>query len=377
MGSVRKKGDRWYYSIELPPVNGKRKRIERAGGKTKKEALKRLALAEADILQNGYQEESKMLFKELLDIWMKQHVKLNCSINTIKSYSANINIHILPKLGNYKVTDITTRVLQEFVDGVKTEGYSRSTASSLKNIINSSLNYAIFPLEVIKNNPCSYVRMPKFEAPNKKKPLTLDEYYKLLEASKRDHVVNTLLKMMFHTGMRVGEVCALQWDDIDFENKIIHIKHTLIMIDADTCKLTSPKTPTSVRDIYFNNDVEQILKKQRIWQNENKLRLGEFYTISDLIFTRDDGTFIKVKHLGSYINNLRKKTNVDFSLHSLRHTHATMLLEAGVGMKEIQMRLGHSNISTTMDIYAGSTDESKINALETFNSYISKKTSDI
>ena len=103
MGSVRKKGDRWYFSVELPTENGKRKRVERAGGKTKKEALEKMKVFEVEVLKFGYKEESKMRFEELANIWIEKYSKMNCKDTTVELYERVIRLHILPKLGNYKV----------------------------------------------------------------------------------------------------------------------------------------------------------------------------------------------------------------------------------------------------------------------------------
>lgn len=378
MGSVRKKGDRWYFSVELPGENGKRKRVERAGGKTKKEALQKMALFEAEVLKKGYKEETKITFKELFDIWFKEYVELNCSINTQNTYKNNARLHIFPKIGNYKIVDIKARVINSFFNNLKNEGYKNSQARILRNIINSCLNYAVFPLELLDSNPCSNVKMPKIDGKNEeKKIISKENLYTLLDAGKDICNFKEMCLFLYNTGMRVGEALALQWEDIDFEEKLIHIRHTLIHKDVNEFQLTSTKTSSSLRDIYFNKDVEKILKSLKKSQNENKLKYGCYYINykENLVFTMPSGKFMTQQHFTNASARLKKTTGINFSMHLFRHTHATMMLEAGATMKDVQTRLGHANINTTMNIYIKSTEDAKKEALKKFTSFA--KTSDI
>ena len=261
MGSVRKKGDRWYFSVELPAENGKRKRVERAGGKTKKEALEKMKVFEVEVLKFGYKEESKMRFEELANIWIEKYSKMNCKDTTVELYERVIRLHILPKLGNYKVIDIRAGVINDFYNSLKKEDYKYSMANLTKNILNSCLNFAVFPLEIIYGNPCSSVKFPKFEKDLEEKSIVSREDLELiLEKGKKYYAFNEMCILLFNTGMRISEALALQWEDIDFTEKVIHIRHNLVTKKNHVYELTTPKTKNSVRDIYFNEEVEKAFK---------------------------------------------------------------------------------------------------------------------
>ena len=377
MGSLRKKGDRWYFSVELPAENGKRKRVERAGGKTKKEAQEKMKLFEAEVLKNGYKKECKMTFDELYNIWFNEYVLNNCKHNTINSYSRYYKIHIKPSLGNYKVSDIKARVLSDFFNKLKEDDKCYSSANIIRVIISSCLNYAIFPLEVIENNPCKFIKFPKFEkTKNKKDIIEIKDFETILSIGSSKHNFNNVCILLLHTGLRIGEALGLQWEDIDFDNKIIHVRHTLISPNAKECKLSTPKTRTSIRDIYFNDTVEKVLKSAKKSQNENRLKYGALYNSNNMVFTHEDGSFLDHHYFTNMVAKINRETNINFSMHTFRHTHATMLLQAGANMKDVQTRLGHADISTTMNIYVQDTEESKKKALDKFNDYI-EKTSNI
>lgn len=378
MGSLRKKGDRWYFSIELPAENGKRKRIERAGGKTKKEAQEKMKLFEAEVLKNGYKEESKMTLKELANIWIDKYSKINCKDSTVELYERVLRLHILPKLGKYKVADIRAGVINDFYNSLKTEDYKYSMAHLTKNVLNSCLDFAVFPLEIIYGNPCSSVKFPKFEKDLEEKSIITPEDLELiLEKGEKYYNFNEMCILLYNTGLRISEALALQWDDIDFTEKVIHIRHNLNTKNKMEFELTTPKTRNSVRDIYFNEDVEKVFKSLKKKQSENRIHYGKFYKKLEynFIFTSMEGNILTRNTFANKANALSKKGCIKFTMHSFRHTHATMLLQAGANMKDVQARLGHSDISTTMNIYVQATEESKKDALKKFDEYI--KTSDI
>lgn len=378
MGSVRKKGDRWYFSVELPTENGKRKRVERAGGKTKKEALEKMKVFEVEVLKFGYKEESKMRFEELANIWIEKYSKMNCKDTTVELYERVIRLHILPKLGNYKVIDIRAGVINDFYNSLKKEDYKYSMANLTKNILNSCLNFAVFPLEIIYGNPCSSVKFPKFPKDLKEKTIVSSEDLNIiLEKGARYYNFNEMCILLYNTGLRISEALALQWEDIDFKERIIHIRHNLNTKNRKVFELTTPKTRNSVRDIYFNEDVEKVFKSLKKKQSEKRIYYGNFYKKLEynFIFTSPEGTIMTRNTFANKANTLSKKGCNKFTMHSFRHTHATMLLQAGANMKDVQARLGHSDISTTMNIYVQATEESKKDALKKFDEYI--KTSNI
>lgn len=377
MGSLRKKGDRWYFSVELPQENGKRKRVERRGGKTKKEAQEKMKLFEAEVLKKGYKKESKMKFGELYDIWFTEYVLNNCRDNSIKSYDVAYRNHIKDNFDNYKIADITARSINDFFYTLKEKNISQSYASVIKVILSSCLDYAIFPLELIDSNPCKFIKLPKFDKIKfEKEVITMEDLKKILEAGSNKHNFNEVSLLLFNTGLRIGEALALQWEDIDFKERVIHVRHTLVTPSMKEYKIAEPKTKSSIRDVYFNDNVEKIFKSVKKVQNENRLKYGKFYKNNDLVFTNKDGSNLTGVYFVNTASKIRKDTGVNFTMHTFRHTHATMLLNSGANMKDIQTRLGHSDITTTMNVYVASTEEAKKKTLDKFDAYL-EKTSNI
>lgn len=381
MGSVRKRGNKWYYSVELPAVDGKRKRIERVGGKTKKEALAEMIRVEQEINSSGYYSpNAEISFEEFSKIWFEKKVASELSISTNETYRILLNTQILPVFGKLKLRNINTIHIQQFLDNKKEDGFSKSTIDVLKAIISSIFKYAINPMQIVHSNPAMNAHTPSFKTytdkknsldkPEEKKILSPDECRKIFEAFTEDDEFYLPIQIAFHTGMRRGEICALLWDNVDLERRIIHVKYHLARKRDGSYVLAPPKSLTSIRDIYIGNTLLNILKKQKIKQLENKIKLGENYHNSNFVCVLKNGYPVLPKRIAVLQGKIRRM-GIDFNFHMFRHTHATMLVESGANFKDIQTRLGHSDIKTTMNIYAKTTPEINKDTINRFENMIS------
>lgn len=375
-GGTRKRGNKWYYYFDAGIVDGKRKKIERVGGTTKKEALESLrhALNEFDRC-GSVVDETEMSFADFLDYWFKEYVELNCRYNTIRHYRKVIDIHIKPVLGIYKLKSLSPRVIQEFINTKASEGYSKSSLSGFSGVLSTSLKWAVYPQNLIKENPVQYISIPKIQVKKKDdnlKIISKDEFSKILERFPFGSSGYTSLQIAFHTGMRGGEVSALTWDNVDLENNLIYVEKTFIYKSKGEWELGDPKTDRSRRKILIGQTLVNILKRQKKWQIENKLRCGPYYKKSeyDFVCTKSDGSHAATQVIRYMSRIVNDDLGIVFTFHSLRHTHATMLLEAGANTKDIQERLGHSKLSTTMDTYSHVTDKMKQDSVDIFESII-------
>lgn len=374
-GGVRKRGKKWYYYFELAIVDGKRKKIERVGGDTKKEAQTalRIALNEYEDCGNVF-DENNISVSDFLDFWYKEYVMLNCKFQTQNNYKRAIENHIKPNLGRYKLKLITPLIIQKFLNDKSKENYSSGTIRVIKGVLNNSFKMAVYPYKFIKENPMFYIKVPKNAIENKEnnklKIITLDEFNTIVKKYNKEHYMNIVLNIGFSTGMRAGEVLGLRWEDIDFKNKIIKVRHTLIDKGNGIFELTTPKTDSSVRDIQIGDSLIKSLKEKKIEQKELKLKYGQWYFDSDWVCTKKNGSQVTLHSLKNMSRVINRELGIDFNFHSLRHTHATMLLEAGANIKDIQKRLGHNKIATTMDTYSHVTNKMKTETVNIFEEII-------
>lgn len=375
-GNVRKRGDKWYYSFEAAQVDGKRKRIERVGGYSEKEARKALRKA-IDEYENGNVQIKldKMSVADYFNYWLVNYVERNLKYNTVKNYRNILKKYIIPKLGKYRVRTLSPEMLQEFIDDIADNATTKQgnplaqhTVAIIFTVTKEALRRAVFPYRIIKDNPMAYVDMPKYEPQPKKtkqdlKIISLDQYRELLNYFPVADSFHMPLAIAFNTGMRRGEICALTWDKIDLVNNTITVDSNMIQHGKGTYELASPKTKASYRTIDIGQTLVNELKEKRKSQMENQMRYGRLYDKSNFVCTEENGTPVLPNSIKYKAQLVQDKLHMNFNFHSLRHTHATMLLEAGEKMKVVSERLGHSRISTTMDTYSHVTHKMRKNTV--------------
>lgn len=371
-GGVRKRYGSWYYYFDLGVVDGKRKKIERkaTGAETKAQAQQILRKAITEYENTGtIFEPSTTSLHDYMKFWLDEYVMINLKHNTQENYKGVINKHINPAIGMTKLKSLTPELLQKFINDKHRQGYSRKTLTIFHTVLQNALKQAVYPYKLINENPMQYVKLPKKE--NKK---TTEADLKILPMSSIKKISLFLepsnsFYIPFHiglnTGMRVSEVCALTWDCIDLYEGTITVDKIMVCVNKKWV-FGTPKTHSSYRTIQIGATLIKILKEHKIHQKENRLKYGEFYTVSDFVCTKENGENVTPASCKWSGRNIREKLGIDFNFHSLRHTHATLLLEQGAPIKDIQTRLGHSRSGITLDTYSHLTDKMKNQTVDIF-----------
>ena len=370
MAKPIKRGNTWQYTVEAGTVGNKRKRITKGGFKTKKEAeIARLKAIE-EIENGGIVDQSNISVSDYLDFWYKEYVELNCGLHTKMSYSNSIK-HIKKALGSIKLKSINPAIIQKFIN-TEYEKYSHNTIKLIVIVLKSSIKQAVFPYQMIKSDPTVYIKIPKKKADseNKIKTITQEEFKKILNLTKQVRY-KLAFQIAFHTGMRIGEVCALTWDNVNLDTGEIHVKHNLIFSNGKFIS-NSLKTKSSDRIIQIGKTLIDLLKEEKARQVKLKEEYREFYykDVRDFVCCHDYGKPILDSSIKVFCNRNLKNKGIHFNFHMLRHTHATMLLEAGANPKDISVRLGHSNIKITLDIYSHVTSKMKNDTVNIFENLI-------
>ena len=411
--NVRKRNNKWQYQFEAAKVNGRRKQITKSGFKTKKEALDAGIKALAEYNNTGiYFSPSEISLSDHIDYWIDNYVKIELKESTQNTYSNLIGTHIKPKLGIYKLKSITPAILQEFINEKFKEGYSKGTLKGLIGLLSGILNYAVYPCEHIKNNPISYIKLPKYE--NSKNEdnknlrfITQKELEKILNRFPKNSDFYLPIMIGYYTGLRIGETFSLTWDDIDLNNKTISVNKTLYYNEKNkTWYFGSPKTKNSYRTIDIGNTLVEILKKTKKQQAKNKLYYGIHYTCIyegieqknnktlrpiysfqntlpmqnlkqlNMVCIRENGKMLTTHSFKRVSKIIHYDLGIsDFCYHALRHTHATILIENGAEIKDVQMRLGHSDIETTYNTYVHHTQKMSNNSVELFEKAVNQNKS--
>ena len=212
----------------------------------------------------------------------------------------------------------------------------------------------------IQKNPVERTVMPKLEEDTEWRVLTKEEQTLFLKYCKETYY-GDIFEVALATGMRNGEIRALEWSDVDFENRIIHVTGTMIYTDQKY-KKGSPKTKSSRRDIPMLDNVYRILKERRKQQLSNKMLLGKEWNVTDglddLVFTTGFGGVLSGNTLKYYLNHIQELILRDehefehIHVHTLRHTFATRCIENGMPPQVLKTIMGHSSLAMTMDLYS-------------------------
>jgi len=378
MPGVYKRSDKWYYYFNTSKVDGKYKKICRVGGKTKVEAEKALRKAINDYENTGNtNNDTNMSVSDYFDYWYQNYVMINCKYNTQQAYKVVINNHIKPSLGDYKLKALSPETLQDFINKKYLSGFTKSSISNFYGVLSGALKAAVYPYKYTKENPMQYIKIPKTDKPKDNeedlKIISIDDFNKIIERFPFGSSFYIPMQIAFHTGLRAAEVCGLNWDCIDLDNGTLKVDKILIGKGKGIFEFGTPKTLSSNRTISIGNTLISILKRNKLYQAENKLRYGEYYKNSNFVCTKENGENITTDSLKYLSRVVNYELNINFHFHSLRHTHATMLLEAGANFKDIQKRLGHSKLSTTMDTYSHVTQKMKDETVDIFESLVVKK----
>lgn len=360
----------WSYMIDvgINPANGKRKQKKKGGFVTKAEAELHAANLLIELKQGTYVEEKHIGFEEFAATWIKAYGGSGkVKISTVDLRKTEIN-RLLKYLRFYKMKDITLNIYQEMLYSMKSENrYEHNTLVGTHRTGKMIFKKAI-EMNVIKKDPTEFSYIPKKQdtvedlesAEAGVKYLEKEELKLFLDTAEvkgleRDYVIFTLLS---YTGMRAGELCALKWKDIDFDNHEISITKTLYnpKNNATDYTLLTPKTATSRRTINVAPEVIEVLKTHKKQQSETKMRFRDTYHDKDFVIakaSRTPGYPEMHQFINWRMNRLLKLCNLDENLtpHSLRHTHTSLLAEAGAELHEIMDRLGHKDDTTTETVY--------------------------
>lgn len=346
-------------------------------GKTKKEVLDKMTDYKYKHNNNLLPTDDKITIGEYAYLWLFKFKYNQLKPTAFLRYECTIRLYIKnSQISNIKLKDLRAIDLQNYYNILsKKENITPNIIHNTNKLLKAMLAQAVKEGYILRNY-CDLVNLPKLNKATKINYFTREEQEKFLIACE-DHRFKVLFYFALYTGMRMGEILGLTWDNIDLKNNIIHVKQSLMhtnIIEENGDKsrkilLQAPKTPTSIRDIPIPLKLSQLLKEHRKIYNKNKIAFtGSINTKENFVFVTSNFTPIHHANLRKeFISVLNKAKISKIKFHGLRHTYATRLFEENVPIKTVQALLGHSNINTTMNIYTHVTDNMKSNAIEKLN----------
>lgn len=390
--------------------------------KQQQKALEKFIFEFEERVKNGkYLKGEKITFKDFTNRWLQEYANQQLEITTIADYTDLLNQMIIPAIGHLKLSKIQPLHLQSYYnnlleDGIRKDGkeggYSTATIKKCHAVISSILTTAV-QWQIIESNPCERVSPPKDKKGNDDiKHFTLEQaefFLNALEMSytstykahdriddtgKKYHVpeytetriIPTQFKVFFNLalfgGLRRGELIALTWDDIDFNNNTVSVSKSTGYANKQLITKT-PKNKSSIRKVSIPGPVIDMLKKYRKEQQELRLSLGDQWLGDNHIFIQWNGKQMHLTTPYHTFKDIIKKYNAtvkddtkklpNIPLHGLRHTSATLLISENIDVRTVSARLGHAQTSTTMNIYAHSLKKSDEKAANTLDNLLIKK----
>lgn len=356
----------------LDELTGKQRYIRRQGFTSLKDAKDELLKIEYLVSTKQYFKDVKSgKFGDVLDEWLSLH-KETVKPSTWQFIELRANKHVRPYFKDMYVDKITLRQCQDFVN--KTFKVAPVAYVYSVSIVKNTLDYAL-RLGMIESNPMLYVIKPKKQttiSDNHGNYYNKDELKKFLDVAKDTNLKKyTLFRLLAYSGVRIGECLALTWHDLNYKNNTIAINKTLART-KNGIKIQTPKTKSSNRVISLDTETIQVLKMWQLEQRKQLLKLGiNAMNKQQLIFSNTKNKFIIIPTVRLAIKQIAKKAGIhSITSHGFRHTHATLLFASGMDIKQVQARLGHSNVQTTLNIYTHAIQDKQDKIGDEFARYI-------
>lgn len=276
---------------------------------------------------------------------------------TLESYINRYKVNIEPIIGNRILSSITTMDCQRILNKMADKNYKSSSIGITRIVLYNFLDYA-YQNDIISRNPCTKQVKHKIGKPSDSRTaLSIENQRKLCDAL-IGHKFELNFRFVLQTGLRVGELTGLKWEDIDFKNKTLSVKRTMKYDNSvKDWKSGEPKSKNGFRTIPLTDEAIEILQKQK---RKNSLLKTVDIRWADIVFLDKKGKPISLIRLDEALSKICNYADLPkISMHILRHTFATRCNEAGMSAKTLQIIMGHSNITTTMNLYVHTTDEQK------------------
>lgn len=377
-GGIYKKGPYWEAVVTKGYDSNGKQLFKYFSAKTQQEVAKKLRDYITDTQRGTYIEPTKITVGEWLDYWYKSHVIDIVKIKTRCDYESSIRCYIKPHLGGIKLTELKGMQIQEFYNNLlkngslrKKGGLSPKTVRNIHVAFHRALEQAVND-DLIMKNPLRGVTLPS----QKGKPieiLTKEEQKKLVDNC-GEHPWEMAILLTLYSGMRLGEVTGLTWEDINFESNCIRINKQVGRVQNFTpdaqqktklCLRKETKTSSSNRTISIAPVIIERLKEHKTRQDKHITKLGDIYNNLNMVFCREDGNLIDPKTFRTFfINTLDKAGIAKKKFHALRHTFATRALESGINPKTVSQILGHASIKMTLDTYSHVSPELQQEAMQ-------------
>jgi integrase len=362
------KGNNRYKMVICSGFNAKGKRDRRSKTVTamsKKELENMYAGFKTAVRTGLFMNNSNLTFREFIETqWLVDSEVANLAPKTLYRYKEMLDQRILPEIGHIKLSDITRNHIVKLYEAMAQEGsrldgreggLSNRTITHHHRMLSKIFNTAVL-WELIPASPMRMVKPPKVTRNvasfyNDEEVFTLIEHLNKLDESQFKYKV--LIMLALFTGMRRGELMGLEWRDIDFDKRTIEICRTSQYLPGKGTFTKEPKNELSNRTVTIPVSIVELLKDYQLHQEKQRQQIANLWKASERLFTTWDGEPMRPDTISSWFGKFIKKHNLPYvTFHGLRHTNVSLLIADGVDIRTIASRVGHSNPTTTLNLYS-------------------------
>jgi integrase len=357
--NIEKRGDRWTARFRLPPDASGKRPWRRITAATKREVQQELTRIQREIDTGTYIEPSKLSVGMYLQQWLLDS-KSTLSAKSHQTYAGLVRTQIVPAIGTLMLEKLTPRHIQTFYSAALENGrkdgkggLSAQTVKHLHRILSKALKQAV-KLNLLIRNPCDAVEPPR--VPHDEKPaLDVEQAARLLEEVKGTRLYLPIL-LGAATGMRIGEICALRWEDVDLTAGTLSIRRSQ-EVTIGNVRLKEPKTRRSRRTLHLPPLVTEALVRHKGEQAQRRLLLGSVYKDQGFIIAKDDGEATRSDSLSHSFTDLMDGLEKTMGLpritfHGLRHTCVSILIANNVPIPVVSEQIGHCSPHVTLNVYS-------------------------
>jgi len=359
-GHIRKRSARsWTIVVDIgrDPVSGKRRQKWQTVQGTKRDAERTLRETLSALEKGIYIEPSCKTLSEWLNEWLQTYVTLHTTPRTQESYCSTIEKHLIPALGLIPLTQLKPQHLQDYYINALSNGrcdnkggLSKRSVLYHHRILSEALSHAVKMGILVRN--VAEVADPPRPSHVKMNPLTPWAVSRFLDAAKNSEYY-VFFSTLLYTGVRRGELLGLRWRNLDLDFATLHVVETAYKLGDGTYVIKEPKTPHSRRVVNLPPSLSLLLRKYRQDKELIQKLFGHDLGEDDFVFAHPDGRLPDPSAISRAFSRVLDNAGLPHvRLHDLRHTHATLMLKAGVHPKIVSERLGHANINITLDTYS-------------------------
>lgn len=362
---------KFQFMLGVDAKTGKKVRVRRSGFTSRKEAFDTAVKLRNEYNVGNYIDRDNKTYYDMYKLWFETRYIYDVRESTANKTRQLFDNHILKSFGHKKIQNITPI---ECTEAVNEWSKANKDINKMKNHASKVFDFAINNL-IINTNPMDRVQLPK--ARGKKREVnfyTKDELQLFLDCAKKESnpMWFPLFRLLAFSGMRKGEALGLQWKKINFKDKTITIDQTLTLGFGNEIIVQDTKTTSGNRVISMDDTTLDILSLWRKRQLQDYLRVGiNTNKPTQYVFTNYKNEFVNPSNVTAGINRILLNNNLrKITTHQLRHTHASLLFEAGLPIKEVQERLGHSSYDITMDVYTHIYSDRKDETAQKFSKFV-------